>query len=140
MNVPSAPLLQGVWENLREQKEILTSPYLPSVCALMTHLVLCAPFFALDALGSVCPRLASCRISAASEPPPSLRQWGDCFWRLLSNYLSTVLPAGMLFQSLRTIPTFPQLAPSCWQLFVEVFACFLLFDLLFFLWHYSMHR
>ncbi|XP_071778341.1 erlin-2 isoform X3 [Centroberyx gerrardi] len=147
MNVPSArhggadaPLLQGLWEHLRGgQEEILVSPYLPASCAFLTHLLLCAPFLALDALGSVCQRIRSCRISAGSEPPPSLRRWVDCFWRVLFNYLTTVLPASALFQSLRS-PKLPQLAPSCWQLFVEVFACFLLFDLLFFLWHYSMHR
>ncbi|XP_060893239.1 cholesterol 25-hydroxylase-like protein [Labrus mixtus] len=145
MNEPSAahggePILQETWECVRAaQEEILLSPYLPASCAFLIHLLLCAPFLALDALGSVSLRVRSWRIAAGSGPPPSLRQWGDCFWRVLSRYLSTVLPATAVFQTLRS-PAVPELAPSCWQLFVEVFACCLLFDTLFFIWHLSMHR
>ncbi|XP_029916129.1 cholesterol 25-hydroxylase-like protein [Myripristis murdjan] len=145
MNAPAArhgeadsPVLQGLWELLRGgHEEILLSPYLPACCAFLTHVLLCAPFLALDVLGSVCPWIRSFRISSEAQPP--LRRWWDCFWRVLFNYLTTVLPASALFQNLRS-PTLPVLAPSCWQLFVEVLACFLLFDLLFFIWHLSMHR
>ncbi|XP_049907530.1 cholesterol 25-hydroxylase-like protein [Epinephelus moara] len=135
-----APILQGLWESVRpEQKEILLSPYLPASYAFLTHVLLCAPFLALDALGSVCQRVRSWRITAGSGPPPSLRRWFDCFWRVLYRYLTTVLPATALFHLLRS-PVLPELAPSCWQLFVEVFACLLLFDTLFFIWHFVMHR
>ncbi|XP_070821557.1 cholesterol 25-hydroxylase-like protein [Chaetodon trifascialis] len=147
MNVPSTehgtacvPLLQGLWESVRaEQEEILLSPYLPASYAFLTHVILSAPFFALDALGGVCQRVRLWRIAAGSGPPPSLQRWFDCFRRVLWRYLTSVLPATALFQTLRS-PRLPELAPSCWQLFVEVFACFLLFDMLFFIWHFTMHR
>ncbi|KAM9360166.1 cholesterol 25-hydroxylase [Symphorus nematophorus] len=136
----SAPVLQGLWEYVRaEQEEILLSPYLPASYAFLTHVLLCAPFLALDALACVCHRVRLWRIAAGSGPPPSLRRWCDCFWRVLYRYLTCVLPATALFQCLRS-PVLPELAPSCWQLFVEVVACFLLFDMLFFIWHVSMHR
>ncbi|KAM3867741.1 cholesterol 25-hydroxylase-like protein [Diretmus argenteus] len=144
-----ALLLQGLWEQLRSREELLLSPYLPASCAFLTHMLLCAPFLALDALGCVCQRVRSYRIPAGREEPqqqqqqqqepPSLRRWLRCFWRLLGNYVIVILPAAALLQKLRT-PRLPDLAPSCWRLFVEVTACFLLFDLLFFIWHYSMHR
>ncbi|XP_026177445.1 cholesterol 25-hydroxylase-like protein [Mastacembelus armatus] len=135
-----APSLQGLWELVRAGQEvILRSPYLPASCAFLTHVLLCAPFLALDALGGVSQRVRSWRISAGSGPPPTLRQWFDCFWRVLYRYLITVLPATAMFQTMRT-PGLPVLAPPCLQLFVEVFACFLLFDTLYFVWHFSMHR
>nr|XP_020446289.1 cholesterol 25-hydroxylase-like protein [Monopterus albus] len=134
------PVLQGLWEYVRAGQEmILLSPYLPATCAFLMHVLLCAPFFALDALGNVFQRVRSWRIAAGSGPPPSLCQWLECFWSVLYRYLTTVLPVTALFQTLRS-PTFPELAPSCWQLFVEVFACFLLFDMLFFFLHFTMHR
>ncbi|XP_038560660.1 cholesterol 25-hydroxylase-like [Micropterus salmoides] len=136
-----ALILQGIWEYARAGQEvILLSPYLPASYAFLTHVLLCAPFLALDALASVSERVRSWRIAPDSGPPPSLRRWFDCFWRVLYRYLTTVLPATAVFQTLRSPGPLPELAPSCWQLFVEVFSCFLLFDMLFFMWHFSMHR
>ncbi|KAF1388822.1 hypothetical protein PFLUV_G00066660 [Perca fluviatilis] len=136
----AAPLLQGLWERVRAgREEVLLSPYLPALYAFVTHVLLCAPFLALDALGSVCQRVRSWRITAGSGPPPPLRRWVGCFRRVLYRYLTTVLPATALFHTVRS-PAVPELAPSCWQLFVEVFACLLLFDTLFFMWHVCMHR
>ncbi|KAM7391491.1 hypothetical protein PAMP_022177 [Pampus punctatissimus] len=133
-------VLQDLWQYVRAgQEEILVSPYLPASYAFLTHVVLCAPFLVLDVLGSVCQRVRYWRVSSGSGSPPPLRQWFDCFWRVLFRYLTTILPATAVFQTLRS-PTLPDLAPSCWQLFVEVFACFLLFDTVFFIWHFSMHR
>uniref|UniRef100_A0A3P8RU27 Fatty acid hydroxylase domain-containing protein n=1 Tax=Amphiprion percula TaxID=161767 RepID=A0A3P8RU27_AMPPE len=139
MNATATPVLQGLWECVRAgQQDILLSLYLPASCAFLTHVLFCAPFLALDALGSVCQRVRSWRIASGSGPPPSLWRWFDCFWRVLYKYVTTVLPATALFQSLRSCK-FPELAPTCWQLFVEVVACFLLFDMLYFMWHYAMH-
>ncbi|XP_007564793.1 PREDICTED: cholesterol 25-hydroxylase-like protein [Poecilia mexicana] len=135
-----APVLQGLWESVRAgQQQILLSPYLAASFAFLTHLALCAPFLVLDALGGVCQRVRSWRMAAGSGPPPSLWKWYECFWRVLFKYITAVLPATALFQLLRS-SSLPELAPSCWQLSVEVVACFLLFDTLFFIWHYCMHR
>ncbi|XP_037632712.1 cholesterol 25-hydroxylase-like protein [Sebastes umbrosus] len=138
------PILQGLWESVRSgQEQILLSPYLPASFAFLIHVLLSAPFLALDALGGVSQRVRSWRISAGSGPPPSLRRWFDCLWSVLFKYVTAVFPATVLihalFHALRS-PALPQLAPSCWQLFVEVFACLLLFDLLFFIWHICLHR
>lgn len=134
----SAPVLQGLWDCIREE-DILLSPYLPASYAFLVHVLFCAPFLALDSLASVWQRVQLWRIAARSGPPPSLRQWFSCGVRVLRRYLTSVLPATALLQSL-TSPVMPDLAPSCWQLFVEVFACFLLFDTFYFIWHYCMHR
>ncbi|KAJ4942400.1 hypothetical protein JOQ06_012266 [Pogonophryne albipinna] len=142
LNPPSEPLvLQGLWEAVQAgQREVLLSPYLPASYAFLTHVLLCTPFLALDALGSVCQRVRSWRVSAGSGPPPSLRRWGECFLRVLSRYLSSVLPATALLHALCSPAVFPLLAPSCWELCVEVFACLLVFDTLFFICHVVMHR
>ncbi|KAM7416102.1 hypothetical protein PAMA_018260 [Pampus argenteus] len=133
-------VLQDLWQYVRAgQEDILVSPYLSASYGFLTHVLLCAPFLVLDVLGSVCQRVRCWRVAAGSGSPPPLRQWHDCFWRVLLKYLTTILPAIAVLQTLRS-PTLPDLAPSCWQLFVEVFACFLLFDTVFFIWHVSMHR
>ncbi|KAM6931429.1 cholesterol 25-hydroxylase [Xenentodon cancila] len=142
MNTPATErgVVQGLWERVRAgQEDILLSPYLPASYALLTHLLLCAPFLALDALGSVCERVRSWRIAPDSGPPPSLRAWFQCFCRVLYKYTSAILPATTVVQLLRR-PDLPQLAPSCWQLFAEVAACFLLFDTFVYVWHYYLHR
>ncbi|XP_028270391.1 cholesterol 25-hydroxylase-like protein [Parambassis ranga] len=134
------PLLQGLWEYVRAgQQEVLLSLYLPATCAFLTHILLCAPFFTLDVIGSFCQRVRSWRIAAGSGPPPSLHRWFDCFRRVLYKYVTIVLPATALLQTIRS-PKLPEQAPSCWQVFVEVVACFLLFDMIYFMWHYSVHR
>ncbi|XP_076006761.1 cholesterol 25-hydroxylase-like protein [Genypterus blacodes] len=131
-----APLLQGLWELLRGgTDERLLSPYFTAGCAFLTHVLLCVPFIALDALACLSRRVRSWRISA----PPSLRRWCDCFCRVLFMYAAAVLPVTALLQNLRS-PALPDLAPTCWRLFVEVFASLLVFDLLFFLWHIFMHK
>lgn len=134
-------LLQGLWDFVRAgQKEILLSPYLPACCAFLTHVLMCVPFFILDVLASVSPLVRSWRLPPDSAPRPSVRHWLDCFGRLVLRYASVVLPATALLQSVLMSPVLPELAPSCYRVFVEVLACFLLFDALFFAWHFLMHR
>ncbi|XP_058492929.1 cholesterol 25-hydroxylase-like protein [Solea solea] len=135
----STRVLQPLWEHVKAgQEEILLSPYLPASFAFLTHVLFCAPFLALDALSIFCVRVRSWRIPAGSQRPPPVSRWFGCFWSVLFRYLTVVLPVTAIFQSLRS-PTLPLLAPSCWQLFVEVYACLLLFDTLFFIWHFSLH-
>ncbi|XP_035496972.2 cholesterol 25-hydroxylase-like protein [Scophthalmus maximus] len=135
-----APLLQGLWERVRAGQEvILLWPLLPASCAFLAHVLFCAPFLALDALAGVFQRVRSWRIAAGSGPPPPARRWLGCFCAVLCRYLTVVLPASALFQIVRS-PALPAQAPSCLQLFVEVCACLLLFDTLFYVWHFSMHR
>ncbi|XP_006797549.1 cholesterol 25-hydroxylase-like protein [Neolamprologus brichardi] len=135
-----APVLQGLWEYVKSgQEDVLRSPYLPASFAFLAHVLLCAPFLTLDALGSVCLRVRSWRMTAGSGPPPSLSRWLECFCRVLYKYVTVVLPVTALFNTLINLKL-PDVAPSCWQLCVEVVACLLLFDMLFFMWHYVMHR
>lgn len=132
------PLLQPVWDYVRVE-EVLLSPCLPASYAFLTHVLLCLPYLALDALGAVSPQVRLWRISAGSGPPPTLRQWGSCCGRILRSYLTSVLPLTALLQLLRS-PELPERAPSCGQLLLEVSGGLLLFDTLFFAWHFCMHR
>lgn len=138
---PSALLLQDVWDAVRA-RDVLQSRHLPAAYALLTHVLLSAPFLALDALAAVCPRVQGWRLAAGSGPPPSAAQWLRCLGRLLLRYAAAVVPATALLQSLGEpeLRELPELAPSCWRLCAEVAACLLLFDALFFAWHLAMHR
>lgn len=138
---PSALFLQDLWDAVRTRGD-LQSYYLPAAYALLTHVLMSAPFLALDALSDVWPRVRRWRLAAGSGPPPSAAQWLRCLGRLLLRYAVAVLPATALLQSLGGPRghELPDLAPSCWRLCVEVAACLLLFDALFFAWHLAMHR
>ncbi|XP_041760053.2 cholesterol 25-hydroxylase-like protein [Coregonus clupeaformis] len=133
-------LLQALWDDLRARREFLMSPYLPACFAFLIHLLLCSPFLVFEALGCFWPRIHLYRISRNAEPLGlCLQRWVDCFWRIFIKYLTTILPASALYQSVRNHIS-PELAPSWRVLIAEVIACLLLFDALFFIWHYSMHR
>ncbi|KAJ8005846.1 hypothetical protein DPEC_G00122150 [Dallia pectoralis] len=133
-------LLQALWDALRSQQEVLSSPYTTTLLAFLVHLVFCAPYLALDVLGHISPGIHLYSISRSAQPlRVCLRRWLDCFLRVAMRYLTTILPGTVLYQRMRN-PSFPYLAPSCHQLFVEVTACLLLFDAIFFMLHYAMHR
>ncbi|KAK0151058.1 Cholesterol 25-hydroxylase [Merluccius polli] len=131
-------LLQPLWDLMRDRADLVTSPLAPALGALLLHLLLCAPFLALDALGDACPRVRLYRIPKTPKPRV-LRQWGEALRRITVNYAVGVLPCTAALQYLRR-PALPDLAPGCWQLCVEVALCLFLFDALFFLLHYVMHR
>lgn len=131
-------LLQPMWDYLRKE-EVLQSPYLPASYAFLTHVLLCLPYLALDALGGVSPQVQLWRISAGTGPPPTMCQWFFCCGRVLRNYLTSVLPLTALLQVLRS-PVLPVRAPSCCQLLLEVCVCLLLFDTFFFAWHLCLHK
>lgn len=134
-------LLQGPWDLVRAgQEEVLLSPYLPACYAFLTHVLMCVPFFFLDALSRVSARIRSWRIAPESVPAASARDWLECLGRLARRYLTVVLPVTALLQCGLSSPVLPERAPSLCGLCVEVLACFLLFDALFFVWHFSMHR
>ncbi|XP_057687764.1 cholesterol 25-hydroxylase [Corythoichthys intestinalis] len=147
MNVPSTqrgepcgPILQSLWDYVRSEHEgVLLSPHLPVFCAFLTHVAFCTPFLVLDLLAGFSRRFRAWRIYA-EEPLPPFRAWLKCLWKLAVQYLTVVLPVSALLQMPRCPLRLPGRSPTSWQLFVDVFACFLLFDSLFFFWHLSMHR
>ncbi|XP_077417415.1 cholesterol 25-hydroxylase [Vanacampus margaritifer] len=134
---PCGPMLQTLWDYVSEHQGVLLSPYLPTFCAFLTHVTCCVPFLVLDLLAGVSRRVRAWRITAG-EPP--LFAWFKCLWKIAVQYLTVVLPATALLQMARSPAQFPERSPSSWQLFVDVVACFLLFDALFFFWHRCMHR
>ncbi|XP_077378305.1 cholesterol 25-hydroxylase-like [Festucalex cinctus] len=138
---PCGPMLQSLWDYVRSHHEgVLLSPYLPTFCAFLTHVAFCAPFLVLDLLAGVSRRVRSWRIPAGEPPPPPLLAWWKCLWKVAVQYLTVVLPATAVLQMAKSPAKLPERSPSNWQLFVDVVACFLLFDALFFFWHLCMHR
>ncbi|XP_077456380.1 cholesterol 25-hydroxylase-like protein isoform X2 [Stigmatopora argus] len=137
---PNTPIFQMLWDYVRSEHEgVLLSPHLPVMCAFLTHVTFCAPFLLLDLLAGFSRRVAAWRISAKEKPPP-VGAWFRCLRKVALRYLVVVLPVSALLQMAWSPPRLPERSPSSWQLFVDVFACFLLFDSLFFFWHLCMHR
>ncbi|XP_051923010.1 cholesterol 25-hydroxylase-like protein [Hippocampus zosterae] len=134
------PMLQSLWDHVRSEYDcVLLSPYLPVLCAFLTHVTFCAPFLLLDLLAPVSQRVRAWKISA-KQPPPPLRAWLKCLGKIAVQYLTVLLPASALLQISRRPSQLPEWSPSSWQLFTDVFVCFLLFDALFFSWHLCLHR
>ncbi|KAG7280933.1 hypothetical protein CRUP_009220 [Coryphaenoides rupestris] len=136
-------VLQPLWDFILRGHggDLLASPVAPALGGLLIHLLLCAPFFALDALGCVSSRVRAYKISENANEPQVLRQWSDTLRRVCVNYVAVVLPVTAALQHLRRRDggALPDLAPTCWQLCVQVVLCLLLFDTLFYVWHYAMH-
>ncbi|XP_061622612.1 cholesterol 25-hydroxylase [Phyllopteryx taeniolatus] len=136
---PCEPMLQSLWDSVRSEHEgVLLSPYLPAFCALLTHVTFCVPFLVLDLFGGG-ERLRAWRISSEAPPPP-LRTWLACLWKIAVQYLTVVLPVTALLQKPTGPAQLPESSPTNWQIFVDVFACLLLFDTLFFFLHLCLHR
>ncbi|CAL8347741.1 unnamed protein product [Lota lota] len=135
---PDTRALQPLWDFMRGHGDLLASPLAPGLSALLVHLFLCAPFLVLDALGCVCSRIRLHKISE-NTVPRVLRQWSESFGRILVNYALVVIPFTAVLQYLRR-PKLPVLAPTFWQLCAGVVLCVFVFDMLFYTWHYAMHR
>ncbi|KAJ8360892.1 hypothetical protein SKAU_G00174170 [Synaphobranchus kaupii] len=132
-------LLQPVWDYFLRRQELLLSPYLPAGLAFLSHLLLCAPFLALDVVGRHCLALNRYKISGNSETAVCMRLWFNSIIRIFWNYVICVLPATALLHRLRN-PEMPALAPTCGQALWQIASCLFLFDALFYFWHVAMHR
>lgn len=131
-------LLQPMWDYLRAEG-VLRSPCVLAFFVFLMHNLFCLPYLALDTLGAGSPLVQKWRISSASTPPPTLRQWMSSSLRVARAYLFYVLPLSALLQLLWE-PVVPERAPSCAQLLLDVTVCLLVFDSIFFAWHFSMHK
>lgn len=135
----SEPLLQPLWDHMRERQILLQSPLLTASTAFTVHFFFCAPYLVLDLLGDRVPWIHTYRIESKAHETFDIRKWLDCLGRIFLKYLTGILPCIAFFQSLREI-SLPEEAPSCFLAVTEVIMCLLLFDTFFFMWHMIMHR
>ncbi|XP_064209855.1 cholesterol 25-hydroxylase-like protein [Anguilla rostrata] len=132
-------LLQPVWDYFLHRREWLLSPYLAAGVAFFSHLLICAPFLALDVVRCRWLALNRYKISGNSELAVCVRLWFNSVLRIFWNYLICILPATVILHRLRS-SKMPALAPTCWQALWQIASSLFLFDALFYFWHVVMHR
>lgn len=135
----SEPLLQPLWDQMRERQVLLQSPLLTGCLAFSVHSLLCVPYLVLDLLGDRVPWIHSYRIESKAFVSFDMSKWLDCLGRIFFKYLTGILPCIALYQSLRE-NSLPEKAPTCLLALTEVIMCLLLFDTFFYVWHLIMHR
>ncbi|KAI5613386.1 cholesterol 25-hydroxylase-like protein, partial [Silurus asotus] len=138
----SVPLLQPVWDGIRERAGARTAPLWGTCAALTAHVMLSALFLGLDVLGPRVPWISRYRMHGR---PVILRAWFRCLWRISWKYVLCVLPASACIWCARVrfgltgherVDAAPSLVIAC----AECFSCLLVFDTLFFVTHYTVHR
>lgn len=139
-----APLLQPVWDGIRERSGARAAPLWGACAAFSAHVLLSALFLALDVLGPRVPWISRYRMHAK---PVSLRGWFRCLGRITGKYALCVLPVSACLGYARTRSDFARHeralaadAPSLLVACTECFSCLLVFDTFFFVVHYTVHR
>ncbi|KAK9974647.1 hypothetical protein ABG768_022727 [Culter alburnus] len=129
--------LQRIWDFMYEQRHVLLmSPHWSVCAALSTHLIFSAPFMLLDVFSTHVEWIHKYSIR---REVVGLHQWFRCASRILWKYMVGVLPLTVLFLSVRRMHL-PERAPSSFHAFRECVSCMLVFDTLFFMFHYTIHK
>lgn len=129
--------LRWVWDFIYAERHVLLRAPHFSVCtAFSTHIIFSAPFMLLDVFSPHVGWLQKYRIH---REVIGLHQWFQCAARILWKYMVGVLPLTALFLWGRRTH-FPERPPSSFHAFRECASCMLIFDTLFFLCHYTIHK
>ncbi|KAJ7324173.1 hypothetical protein JRQ81_017193 [Phrynocephalus forsythii] len=130
-------VLQPVWVLVKMLEPWLKVPFFPMVCSFVIYFSFCLPFLALDFLGM---RFSAVRKSKLHpQTSPTLGMVAHCLTQSIYQHLIFVLPATTVYFYWKPLQ-FPPKAPELPQLLLHVFACLLIFDFLFFLWHVLHHK
>ncbi|XP_030623793.1 cholesterol 25-hydroxylase-like protein 2 [Chanos chanos] len=136
--LPGQPLLQPVWDYLRDNyPDALRSPLLSVFLSVSTYFLSCLFFSALDAISTVSPIVNQYRIHR--ERPVKSTDINRAVGLTLYHQIVLVLPASVAQWWWRPPLLLEDSAPSMWDLISGVLACFLLFDFQYFLWHLLHH-
>lgn len=135
------PLLQPVWDGIRERAGARAAPLWAACVAFSAHVLLSALFLGLDALGPRAPWIHRYRMHGK---PVSLRVWLRCLARISWKYVLCVLPLSVCMGHAQTRLGAAQreraAAPSLLVAGSECLSCLLVFDTFFFVVHYTVHR
>ncbi|KAG7318129.1 hypothetical protein KOW79_017884 [Hemibagrus wyckioides] len=137
----NTPLLQPVWDGIREHAGARAAPLWGACVAFSAHVLLSALFLGLDALGPRAPWIRRYRMHGK---PISLRAWLRCLARISWKYALCVLPVSACMGYAQTRRSAAQreraAAPSLLVACSECLSCLLVFDTFFFVVHYTVHR
>lgn len=130
-------LLQWIWDFMYEKRHVvLMSPHWNVCAAFCAHLIFSAPFMILDLMSPHVRWIQKYRIR---RQVVAVHQWFQCAVRILWKYAFGVLPLTTLFLCVRNT-NFPEEAPSFFLALKECVFCLLMFDTLFFMFHYTIHK
>ncbi|XP_051965871.1 cholesterol 25-hydroxylase-like protein [Xyrauchen texanus] len=130
-------LPQLIWDLMyKEHHVLLISPHWTVCAAFFTHLIFSTPFMLLDLLS---PRAQWIQKYRMHGEVVSLHQWLRCACRIFWKYMVGVLPLTVFFLFIRR-SQFPERAPSSFLALSECICCMLMFDTLFFMFHYTIHK
>ncbi|XP_066511156.1 cholesterol 25-hydroxylase-like protein [Hoplias malabaricus] len=136
------PLLQPFWDALRARSALL-SPVGCACVALLLHLCFSTPFLLLELLGARSTLLRRYRIAGREYGArETADRWFECLARITCLYVAAVLPLAALVQLFGGDTGHDRYreAPPLFRALSQIFACLLLFDTLFFVSHYAIHR
>lgn len=129
--------LQWIWDLVCEEgRALLMSPHWSVFAAFSAHLIFSVPFLLLDVFS---PHVGWIHKYRIRRQLVGLNEWFRCASRILWKYVVGVLPLTALLLSLRRTHL-PEKAPSMLQSFRECISCMLVFDTLFFMFHYTIHK
>ncbi|XP_065123009.1 cholesterol 25-hydroxylase-like protein [Paramisgurnus dabryanus] len=130
-------LLQWIWDFVYEKRHVVLMSSHWSVCAAFcAHFIFSAPFLILDLLSPRVPWIQKYRIR---REVATFHQWTRCAGRIILKYAVGVFPLTTLFMFLRHTH-FPERAPCFYLALKECVSCLLVFDTLFFIFHYTIHK
>ncbi|XP_057184539.1 cholesterol 25-hydroxylase-like protein [Triplophysa rosa] len=130
-------LLQWIWDLVYDKRhDVLMSPHWNVCAAFSAHIIFSAPFMILDLLSPHVRWIQKYRIH---RQVVAVHQWFQCAARILWKYAVGVLPLTSLFLFVRNTH-FPEKAPSFFLALKECVFCLVMFDTLFFMFHYIIHK
>ncbi|XP_075997912.1 cholesterol 25-hydroxylase-like protein [Genypterus blacodes] len=130
-------LLQGLWDCMGARQSLLTSPLFPVCFSLTVYLGCCLPYICLDLLSLKVPVIRRFKIQ-----PQSKLTWAmvwSCTSNVLFNHFCFIFPLSALHLYWRDVVP-PALAPEVYAVVRDIFACLLLFDTQYFVWHLLHHK
>lgn len=130
-------LLQTVWDWIRAQQSLLTSPFFPVLFSLSVYLSCCLPYICLDLLSSKVTLVS--RFKLQPQGKVTWKMVWSCLCNVFYNHVCFIFPISVLHWYWKPVVT-PALAPEVSIVIRDILACLLLFDMQYFVWHLLHHK
>ncbi|XP_034094917.1 cholesterol 25-hydroxylase-like protein 2 [Gymnodraco acuticeps] len=131
--------LQPAWDYLQQNHcDLLASPLFPVVLSITTYFLVVSLYTMLDLLAPTWPCINRYRLH-----PDTPVTWPDIWTTLgvtIYNHLLYIFPAAVAQWLWRPPVPLPCEAPTLCSFFLGIFACMIVFDSQYYLWHLLHHR
>ncbi|KAL3866411.1 hypothetical protein ACJMK2_043712 [Sinanodonta woodiana] len=131
-------ILQPLWDLRLGREEYLRSPLFPVVLSVVFYFSFCTPFMIVDLFGRKWNWIQKFKIQ--NNLDVTWAQVYDTLSLTFWNHVLYILPAAIA-QLVWTPPTpLPEIAPTLFEFIWQQVACLVIFDLQYYVWHWSHHR